>query len=108
VEFTVQWFWSQSGGVDRAYKEQSMSYRGGHKGLIKTLQTEHAEREETDDNDWGLSSMREEGFDTWNYVEVANGQQAPTSSDSIEESWGREWDLPNDLLLSAHRAWRKG
>jgi hypothetical protein len=39
--------------------------------------------------------------------EVANGQQPPTNSDNIEESWSREWELPHDLLLSAHTAWRR-
>jgi len=107
VEFTIQWFWSRSGGVDRAYKEQSMSYRGGHRRLINTSKTEYAKREEKYDNDRVLNSKREEEFDTWNDVEVANGQQPPTSSDSIEESWGREWDLPHDLLLPAHTAWRR-
>lgn len=107
MEFTIQWFWSRSGGVDRAYKEQSMSYRGGHRRLINTSKTEYAKREEKYDNDRVLNSKREEEFDTWNDVEVANGQQAPTSSDSIEESWGREWDLPHDLLLPAHTAWRR-
>lgn len=107
MKFTAQWNWSQSRGVDLAYKEQSVSYRGGHERLINTLKTEHAKGEETDDNDWGVSSMREEGFDTWNDVELVNGRQAPTSSDSIGESWDREWDLPYDLPLSALRAWRR-